>query len=202
MLHTGRAMDYIGIVSIAGPIQLISTYLSKIGQIPTADEYLRIKAFGYIFRKLRKTGPIMRFTMKQIRSHIPKGDQLRPDFLTRFLQAREKYPELVSDRRLATYTNTNVSAGSDTTAIALREAVYRVLTHPGSYDKVMTELAAVLAKRSEEGYDKPITWSEEARSCFFKGKLRPIFGSYYSKREMADSNAQYVSSGLDIRHRN
>ncbi|KAJ6095691.1 cytochrome P450 [Penicillium sp. IBT 16267x] len=103
-------------------------YIGVIGQIPTLDEDVRLKGFGHIFRRLRKTNPQMKFTMTQIREHITSKEISRSDFLSRFIQAREKYSDIMTDGLLAIYTNTNVGAGSDTTAIALREIIYRLLT--------------------------------------------------------------------------
>lgn len=120
----------------------------------------------------------MKFTAKQIREHQQSGDgNKRPDFLTRFINAREKYPDVMTDRRLATYTNTNVSAGSDTTAIALREIVFRLLTHAGAKETFLSELAGVLRNRGgggpgDEEFEKPITWSEGQSLGYYQALLR------------------------------
>jgi cytochrome P450 len=115
----------------------------------------------------------MKFTAKQIRDHQLSTDRTQPDFLTRFLNAREKYPELLTDRRLATYTNTNVSAGSDTTAIALREVVYRLLTHPDGLEKFMNELKMVLRARSNmPDPELPITWAEGQSMSYYQAVLK------------------------------
>ncbi|KAH8892297.1 cytochrome P450 [Thozetella sp. PMI_491] len=165
MHHTAKAMDWIGIV----------------GQIPTFDEYFRIKGFGHLVRKFRRTGPIMKFTAKQMRDHqsgVTNSNESRPDFLTRFLKAREKYPDVMTDRRIATYTNTNVSAGSDTTAIALREIVFRLLTHPGSLERFLGEIKAALKSRVESGarergdFEKPITWNEGTNMPYYQALLK------------------------------
>ncbi|KAL4935106.1 hypothetical protein BDV06DRAFT_217668 [Aspergillus oleicola] len=147
MHHTGQAMDYIGIM----------------GQLPFLDEYIRLKGFGNILRKFRPTGPLMKFTVKQIRNHTAEVTNAKlTDFLTKFLQARKKYPELITNQRLATYANTNVSAGSDTTGIALREIIYRILISEHSQEKVVDEIRRILQNRIAKGEDveRPITWSE------------------------------------------
>lgn len=147
------------------------------GQLPTLDEYVRLKGFGHILRKIRPTGPLMKFTARQISNYASRNDDSRPDFLTKFVKAREKYPELMTDQRLATYTNTNISAGSDTTAIALREILYRTLTHPQCMDKVLAEIRAVLQDRkgsitNEKDMDKPITWIESQGMCYFQAVVK------------------------------
>lgn len=145
----------------------------QVGQIPTLDEYFRIKGAGYIFRKFRRTGPIMRFTMKQIRAHEKGHHDDRPDFLTRFIAAKEKYPETMTDRRIATFTNTNISAGSDTTAIALREIVYRLLSHLGALERFLGELSTVLQVRPEDAdRQKPVTWLEGQSMTFFQAMVK------------------------------
>ncbi|KAF9891923.1 hypothetical protein FE257_002886 [Aspergillus nanangensis] len=159
MYHTGKAMDYIGIM----------------GQLPFLDEYIRLKGLGYLFRKIRPTGPLMKFTAKQIRDHASSPDRSRPDFLSRFIQAREKYPEVMTDQRLATYANTNVSAGSDTTAIALREILYRILTHPQCLERVLNEVRTILHARKADNVDtmgKPITWAEGQSMTYFQAVVK------------------------------
>lgn len=144
----------------------------QVGQIPTFDEYFRLKGFGHILRKFRRTGPIMKFTAGRIRDHKASDTDSRPDFLTRFIRVRDKYPELMTDQRLAAYTNTNVSAGSDTTAIALREIVYRLLTHPGALDKFRAELAAVLRARDGVGPDRLVTWAEGQGMRYYQALIK------------------------------
>jgi cytochrome P450 len=126
----------------------------------------------------------MKFTTKQINHHMQSRDAPnRPDFLTKFLKTREKNPELMTDQRLATYANTNVSAGSDTTAIALREIIFRILSVDGCLEKVLAELATVLQARSaattttmsekeEEEFKKPITWLEGQSMMYFQAVVK------------------------------
>ncbi|PWY65419.1 pisatin demethylase [Aspergillus eucalypticola CBS 122712] len=159
--HTGKAMDYIGIM----------------GQLPFLDEYVRLKGFGHILRKIRPTGPLMKFTSKQIDSHIATHNSTRPDFLTKFLKVRAKDPQLMTDQRLATYANTNVSAGSDTTAISLREVIFRILTHQGCLEKILTEIRILIQKRSSTGANEeelmnPITWSESQSMSYFQAVVK------------------------------
>jgi cytochrome P450 len=147
------------------------------GQLPFLDEYVRLKGFGYIFRKIRPTGPLMKFTSKQISHHAVAHDLSRPDFLTKFLKVREKNPQLMTDQRLATYANTNVSAGSDTTAIALREIIFRILTHEGCLDKVLAEIRTLNQNRNPSAANKgeliyPITWSESQRMPYFQAVVK------------------------------
>jgi cytochrome P450 len=128
-----------------------------------------------ILRKFRPAGNVVMWTVQQIHAHIAYSHTKNPDFLTRFIAAREKYPDIMTDGQVAEYANTNVSAGSDTTAIALRELVYRLLTNPDRYWVFMEELKAVLRARSQDdeaGYDRPITWAEGNGMPYFQALIK------------------------------
>jgi cytochrome P450 len=128
------------------------------GHFPTVDEYIRFK---WQIGTSKSSLEVVAWTMKQIRHHMDHHDSNNVrDFLSRFIQAREKYPEVVDEGRLADYTITNVIAGSDTTAIALREIIYQISTHPVTYNRLMAEIKSVLQKRTPDQLDKHITWTE------------------------------------------
>lgn len=117
----------------------------------------------------------MKFTARQIQEHSAKQTESRPDFLSRFVAARERYPGVISDQRLATYANTNVSAGSDTTAIALREVLFRIITHPDILIRILDELRAVLRTRrdtSDGDLERPITWKESQGMAYFQALIK------------------------------
>jgi cytochrome P450 len=99
--------------------------------------------------------------MKQIREHETNTDKGRPDFLTHFLEAREKHPALITEDLVHDYANTNVAGGSDTTAIILRTIFFQLSTQKHIGDQVLTEIKAALKTRSPEmDIDTPITWAE------------------------------------------
>lgn len=51
----------------------------------------------------------------------------RRDFVSRFLEAKEKHPDMLNDRNMMGFIGSNLQAGSDTTAIALRTVLYLVM---------------------------------------------------------------------------
>ena len=57
--------------------------------------------------------------MKERGALIANGAPHKRDFLSRCFEAREKYPDLVTERLIMLYNFDNVGAGSDTTAISL-----------------------------------------------------------------------------------
>lgn len=62
------------------------------------------------------------------------------DFISRFLEAKEKHPESLNDRNMLGFVGSNLQAGSDTTAIALRSILYYTLKTPGVLAKIRQEL--------------------------------------------------------------
>ena len=144
--------------------------------MPSLDWYFRIK--NPILHMLRPTSNILSFTMKQIREHESYPDAARPDFLTRFLQARDKYPDAIDEERVRDYANTNVSGGSDTTAVGLRTLVYELLNNPAIYARFMEELKAILEQRDGvESNDKPITWAESLKMTYFQACIKEALRS-------------------------
>lgn len=77
-----------------------------------------------------------------IRSRHKEGSPRpeRRDMMSRFLEAQKTHPETVSDGVLRTYVSTNLLAGSDTTAIVLRAAVYYAVKNPHIMARLQQEL--------------------------------------------------------------
>lgn len=65
-------------------------------------------------------------------------------FLQRLLLNQKKNPESINDRELMTHAFGNISAGSDTTAIAMRSVLYHTLKHPEVYKKLCVEIRSTL----------------------------------------------------------
>ena len=174
MYHTRRALDYTGIVYSFSITHCSVSFISdsrQIGQMPSVDKYFRIK--NPILHILRPTSNILSFTIKQIREHESYPDAARPDFLTRFLQARDKYPDLINEERVRDYANTNVSGASDTTAVILRTLIYELLNQPAIHARFMGELKAVLKGRDDdECNEKPITWAESLQMTYVQACIK------------------------------
>ena len=84
-----------------------------------------------------------------------------------------------SRRALTAWTVSNVTAGSDTTAILLRTIFYRLLKHPETLDKLLGELK----KAKESGnLSEFVTWKETRNLLYLDavireaGRLHPPFG--------------------------
>ena len=110
-------------------------------------------------------------------SSVDEGLEHR-DFLSRFLEVIQKDKQIPSFA-LTAWTTSNVTAGSDTTAILLRTIFYNLMRHPESTRRLLDELdeAAQTGRLSEL-----VTWNEShARpyldACIKEaGRLHPPFG--------------------------
>lgn len=109
-------------------------------------------------------GYVGKYTMEQIgtRESLLKSPEIKerdgkPDFVSRFFQIREQDPEKMSKMDIFTMCQSNIGAGSDTTAISLSAIVYNLLKHPETYARLQNEIheASTQGRLSE-----PITFKE------------------------------------------
>lgn len=117
-------------------------YASVIGQVPWLY-YLLIA--NPIFQKFAPSSSvIVDVTESAIRERSsPKFVSKRKgDFLAFFQKLHADKPEQFTSMDLFIGAGTNVFAGSDTTAIALRAIIYQLLMHPKSLTKLMREIDA------------------------------------------------------------
>lgn len=76
-------------------------------------------------------------------------------FIDHFLDAQKKHSEVVDDRTVVIYTTTNIMAGSDTVAIALRTIFYMLLKPKG---KAIRE--RLLSEINSANLSFPVTWEQ------------------------------------------
>lgn len=116
-------------------------YLVTVGMIPVLDKFLdknpvyRIgpPTFGAITNL--GLGHLMG-RMKGVDNH----DAAKPDFLDRYLEAQQQYPEVVDVYRILSYVLVNLAAGADTTAVSLKSILYLSLKHPDVYRRLEKEI--------------------------------------------------------------
>lgn len=104
------------------------------------------------------------------------------DFLTRFLEAKEKDPAFIDDQRVLALTVANMFAGSDTTAITLRAIFYFLLKNPTQHRRLLDELEKSQADGRFARSDGLVGW-EETRDLPYLGacvkesmRLHPAVG--------------------------
>jgi cytochrome P450 len=127
----------------------------------------------------------------EIKEHETRDENLNDqDFLSRFLAAIKKDPT-IPPFALTAWTTSNITAGSDTTAILLRTIMHNLLTNPESMRRLMSELDTAAA---EGRLSTPARW-DEARAMPYldavikeAGRLHPPFGLHL-ERVVPDSGA-------------
>ncbi|PYI31609.1 cytochrome P450 monooxygenase [Aspergillus indologenus CBS 114.80] len=134
-----------------GLLYAIRTFLKKaspITQIPWAD-FLWNKN-PIVARLMATTAqPIMDVVMTRIHQRQQEvendGMEGQPetskDFLFQFKEARERYADTVGPGAVTAWTFSNVIAGSDTTAVAMRTLWYNLLTRPSSMASLQSGLS-------------------------------------------------------------
>ncbi|KAL8728547.1 MAG: hypothetical protein Q9181_005304 [Wetmoreana brouardii] len=142
-----------------------------------------IVAFAAARRKERMAEPEKRNSNGTIHSdedkHTPNSK--KKDFLTRFLEVESRDPA-TPPWAVSAWSTSNITAGSDTTAILLRTIFYNLLRHPDSLTKLRHELATT------PGLDTDlVTWKQSLTlpylgACIKEaGRLHPPFGLPYER---------------------
>jgi cytochrome P450 len=146
------------------------------GQIPWLD---------YVFRKnpvmaqlTSSTSYVARFALKHLQSRLAlpidspdsfQKPQARADFLSKFVLAHQQKPEQIPRGHIISWTVSNVNAGSDTTAIALRAIFYYLLKNPASLAKLRAE---ILAAEQQGALSQIVSWSESQKLPFLDAVIR------------------------------
>lgn len=117
---------------------------------------------------------ISKFVQDKIRNHRRKnidteapGALRTQDFLEKLMLTREKSPEKVTEYHLFIMAQSNVAAGSDTTAISLSGIMWHVLQNPDILHKLVAEVDDFAARGN--GY---ITFKESQEMPYFQAVMK------------------------------
>jgi cytochrome P450 len=131
-------------------IQGILAYASLCGQVPEMHKALLSNPlFLLLMPSMESWNQVLQFTLKVVNSRaslrrdgeLEKSDlETDKDMLSRWMAIHYADPGRMSTRDVIVHLSTNVFAGSDTTAIALRAIIYFLLRHPRILDKVVAEI--------------------------------------------------------------
>lgn len=137
--YMAKGCDHDGTIATA---DAALDYFCTVGQMPFLDFWLDknpVKRIGP-----PNLGNITRVAIEHIAARTqgkdPNFDPETPDYLQRFIEAKEQHPDVVHDGMIMNYLFINLIAGSDTTALTIRAVMYFVLKHPDVHVKVKEEI--------------------------------------------------------------
>lgn len=88
-------------------------------------------------------GAAFDLALSQVDKFRKRGDE-EPSgprtFVHRLLEQQQKQPDSITDRELNTHAFNNITAGADTTAIAMRTIMFQVAKHPDVYSALCHEI--------------------------------------------------------------
>ncbi|OBT80300.1 hypothetical protein VF21_00724 [Pseudogymnoascus sp. 05NY08] len=156
---------------VFGAIDSRGSYSTYVGIFP--------KLHNILFPLLPSTGGhgyVAGYTKSQIASREallkdPKSQDRDgpPDFVSKFLALRAEDPEKMTTSDIFTICQSNIGAGSDTTAITLSSVLYHLLKHPATYKRLQDEIDAGIAAGA---ISDPITFKEAAQLPYLQAVIK------------------------------
>ena len=132
-------------------LEVILGYASQCGQVPYMHKFLLGNPLiPYLLPSIEAWNQVLNFTLKALNSRgtlsqdgelttAEKGGKGK-DQLSKWIAAKDSDPTRFSTRDVIVFTSSNVFAGSDTTAIALRAIFYNLMRNPSKMDKLVAEI--------------------------------------------------------------
>lgn len=210
-LQQGRDVDGM-IQAIRGMIQ----YAAVCGQVPEAHNVLLGNPlFPLLVPQMELWNQVVVFTLKAInnrgslqrdgeigKANVSEGGK---DMMSRWMAIHEADPKKLATRDLIVHLSTNVFAGSDTTAVALRAILYYLIHHPDAMTRTQTEIESA----DEAGQlSNPISYQESVQHLPYYGavmkeamRLHPSIGMTL-ERQVPDQGVyladKYIPGGTTV----
>jgi cytochrome P450 len=127
---------------VFGAIDARGNYSTFVGIFPWIHRYLfpllpKTGGHGYVFNYTLRQIESRKQTLKDPRNSGREGP---PDIMTKVLLTHEGDPEKMTRNDLITICQSNIGAGSDTTAITLSSVFYHLMKYPQSYHRLQSEI--------------------------------------------------------------
>lgn len=138
--------------------------------------------FGVQLSMHTRNGKFAEFAAREIKERGKRENNHR-DMLAKLLETQEAKPEL-DNTAINGILNSNVFAGSDTTAIALRAIFYNILTHPRVKNRFLDEL---LRRRNSGQLSNPTKLQETEKWPYLQAliyealRLHPASGMGFTR---------------------
>jgi len=181
------AFDVIGEITFANRFGFLDMGEDKAGMFHAIDQRGAYSTFvgifpwvhAYLYPLLPSTGGhgyVYNWTLSQISSRQatlkdPNNPDREgpPDIMTKILTAHQTDPEKVTKGDLITMCQSNIGAGSDTTAITLSAILYNLITHPHTYRRLQSELDTAAANGE---ISSPVKFSEAQRLPYLQAVIK------------------------------
>lgn len=153
-------------------LDLQFAYICTVGAMPWVDKLLLKNPL--LLMLIKTPNPLVDFAFQKIQDRMQRSDEKpepleRKDFLSRFMDAQKKHPDVVSDLQLMTYTTTNVLAASDTTSATLVAAINLILRHPRVLHKLQAEI-------DDAGVSTfPVPYKEAQKLPYLDAVMKEVF---------------------------
>ncbi|OWP00859.1 hypothetical protein B2J93_2552 [Marssonina coronariae] len=134
-------------------------YSTFVGMFPWIHRWLypmlpKTGGHGYVFNYTLRQIEARQRALKDPRNAGREGP---PDIMNKILLAHEANPERMTKMDLITMCQSNIGAGSDTTAITLSSILYHLLRYPQTYTRLQEEID----QAAKEGrISDPVTFKE------------------------------------------
>ena len=151
-----------------------------IGQIPALywiHDFL-VPFVGNHLGVTARNGRIRDFASREMKDRELLGSD-HQDILAKLLEVQEQHPDEMNNVDVLSMATTNITAGSDTTAISASSVIYHLLKNPECRGKLMKEIDVEM---NEVRTTKPITFEQTTRmpylqACLYEGlRLHPAVG--------------------------
>ncbi|KAK2736763.1 hypothetical protein FQN55_001525 [Onygenales sp. PD_40] len=104
------------------------------------------------------------------------GKRQNVDLMTKFLQAKEKHPDFMTDSQVLASAVSMINAGSDTTSISLSAAFYLLLKNPRCYSRLMEELDEAYNSGRIGGRNSGlVSWAESQTLPYLDSVIQETF---------------------------
>ncbi|CAH0002107.1 unnamed protein product [Clonostachys byssicola] len=123
-------MSIFGHVAWLHPILLGNPYIARIVSGGDSSNDAMLEISSHELGKFRESPPA-------------EGDAMT--FLSRLALNQSTNPKLITDREILTHAFGNISAGSDTTAIAMGSVIYHLLVNRAAYNRLSDEIRGQLS---------------------------------------------------------
>jgi cytochrome P450 len=156
---------------VFGAIDSRTSYSTFIGVFPALHNMLfpllpKSGGHGYIREYTRNQ---IHSREKQFQDPESKTRHGPPDFVSKFLKAREADPQKMTRTDIFTMCQSNIGAGSDTTAITLSAILYYLLKNPATYNRLLEEINSGI---SEGRISDPITFKEANQLPYLQAVIK------------------------------